>query len=167
MRRSAGSMAPDAPNQPPNVALQARCAAPATSPLTPPAVLPLQPIRATLGGALQEFTTAREPKGEVCLVVEGCSSEGGGGFDGAGGSTGAVAATAEERLQLLLASGMSVSTAARQLSGEMQVSRSTLYRMARAMQEAAGQEAAAQEAVAQEAAGQQTAGQPPGQPPPE
>jgi hypothetical protein len=62
--------------------------------------------RATLGSALHEFSTVREARGEICLLVEGAPSAG----DAAGD-----AAHVERVLRELLASGMPVSGAVKEV----------------------------------------------------
>lgn len=82
----------------------------------------------------------REPRGEICLLVQG-ASEGVGGAssssaDGAGSATGqSTADLIEDRLSVLLKEGVSVSAASKQVAQELLISRNAVYQKALLLKE--------------------------------
>lgn len=118
--------------------------------------------RDTLQGALHEFSTQREAKGEICLVVEGAptaadaalalnaalatlsggaaesrissDSSSGKHSDMAGGSEDPAAAL-RARVREALLGGASVSAVARQLALQNRLSRSKLYKLVLVMEQ--------------------------------
>ncbi|GIL51279.1 hypothetical protein Vafri_7120 [Volvox africanus] len=94
-------------------------------------------FRSTLEGALREFSEVREARGEICLLIEGCGSlelrsmavtAERGGLAGAGVATAAAGPGAMERvLRELLAAGMPVSGAVKEVVSNLGANKKAAY----------------------------------------
>ncbi|GFR47477.1 hypothetical protein Agub_g9206 [Astrephomene gubernaculifera] len=116
-------------------------------------------FRSTLAGALREFSEVRQARGEICLIIQGCSGEEpgaagweeaaggsgdegdnpGGGGGGGSSSGGGVGVGAMERvLRELLEGGMTVSAAVKEVATNLGVKKKAAYAAALRISESLG-----------------------------
>ncbi|KXZ49311.1 hypothetical protein GPECTOR_22g905 [Gonium pectorale] len=83
-------------------------------------------FRSTLEGALREFTEVREPRGEICLLIEG-AGDGDSFTAGGGGSAAADPGAVERVLRELLSGGMPVSSAVKEVVANLGANKKQAY----------------------------------------